>query len=414
MQSKKSSVASAFGVDEVLLSSPSAQGRSSDETPRVSLNVSREMQRRQAPAGGKDIASDKQSTLIVTGSVPSNAKPQRARESSVDKGFELPPVVLLKPGERFDVTPSVELDRGSRRLIFDPDELAIDERTRAKSEVEYAANAVEDNGVSAAEREDGHKSSSLAVSGSKQLQPAAGDGFDLPVILLKPGEKFPETRVLPSRPSPRVLPCTFDPDQIASDWHWGELGKDETRCKHADGGNKSSGFASSVTHGDKDKAPQVQVSEEVSAGNAFDLPPVVLLKPGEKFKEQPSLDSVHGSKRYIFDPDELPIDCYPRGGFDLPPVILLKPGETFPDTSTVPAHASVKCIFNPDEIATDWQPREADREESSIDQAEPLHLGTSAGFAMATTAPLRVEEPHKLATLSVLPTDGSTTITVPT
>ena len=113
--------------------------------------------------------------------------------------------------------------------------------------------------------------------------------------------------------------------------------------KHADGGNKSSGFAPSVTHGDKDKAPQV--SEEVSAGNLFDLPPVVLLKPVEKFKEQPSLDSVHGSKRYIFDPDELPIDCYPRVGFDLPPVILLKPGETIPKISTVPAHASVKCIF---------------------------------------------------------------------
>ena len=44
--------------------------------------------------------------------------------------------------------------------------------------------------MSTAEREDGHKSSSLAVSGNKQLQPAAGDGFDLPVILLEPGEKF--------------------------------------------------------------------------------------------------------------------------------------------------------------------------------------------------------------------------------
>ena len=70
--------------------------------------------------------------------------------------------------------------------------------------------------------------------------------------------------------------------------------------------------------------------------------------------------------------------------------------------------------FNPDEIAIDWQPREADREESSIDQAEPLQLRISAGFSMATTAPLRVEELHKLATLSVLPTDGSITITVPT
>ena len=81
------------------------------------FNVSRELQFRQAPAGGKEIESDKQSTISSL-AVYRNAKPQR--KSSMDKDFELPPVVLLKPGVRFDVTHA-----GSRRFILDPDELAI-------------------------------------------------------------------------------------------------------------------------------------------------------------------------------------------------------------------------------------------------------------------------------------------------
>ena len=61
---------------------------------------------------------------------------------------------------------------------------------------------------------------------------------------------------------------------------------------------------------DKDEA--LQVSEEISAGNEFDIPPDLLLKPGEKFKEQQSLDFIHCSNYYIFDPDELATDCRPR------------------------------------------------------------------------------------------------------
>ena len=154
-----------------------------------------------------------------------------------------------------DVTPSVELNHGSRRFIFDPNELAIDEQhARIVSGVGYTENVVEDCvdvkdiGVSMAEREDGHKSSSFVVSGKKQLshglQPAAGDGFDLPVILLKPGEEFPETRVLPSHPSP----CVFDSDQIASGWHSGRMRLSAKML--IDRGN-SSGFTSSVSHEDK-------------------------------------------------------------------------------------------------------------------------------------------------------------------
>ena len=306
--------------------------------------------------------------------------------------------------------------------------------------------SIEDNadvkvtGVRTSENEDGHKCSCLAVSGKKQhsseLQPAAvaGDGFDLPVILLKPGEKFPETRVVPFLPSPSCHSSASDKDEA------------------------------------------LQVSEEISAGNEFDLPPVLLLKPGEKFKEQQSLDFVHCSKYYLFDPDELATDCRPRVAlgdertqhcaemkdddsssdapstscrlgqammgvlndaaesvgeeyrsstfvvsgkemhscvpppeteFHLPPVILLKPGETFPKTSTsvTSVRASMLHSFDPDEIASDWKPRKVYGEELSIDQAEPLHLGISGGFSKASKVPPPVTEQHKQASLSTLPTD---------
>ena len=49
----------------------------------------------------------------------------------------------------------------------------------------------------------------------------------------------------------------------------------------------------------------MSLGREISAENEFDLPPGILLKPGENFKEQLSLDSIHGSKCYIFDPNEL-------------------------------------------------------------------------------------------------------------
>ena len=411
MQSKKASMASVV----LSVAGPSIPSISQDELPSVSPNVSRERQTRRAPAGGKGIEKDNISTIFSV-SAPSNADPQR--KCSMDKDFEIPPVVLLKPGERFDVTSSVEVNHGSKRFIFNPDELAVDEHSRVVSGVGYTESVVEDNvdvkvtGVSTAEREDGHKCSSSAVSGKKQHSPAAGDGFDLPVILLKPGEKFPETRVVPFRPSPSC--------------------------------------------------------------HQFDLPPVVLLKPGEKFQQQQSLDFIRCSKYYIFDPDEIATDCCPRvalgeeciehcaemiddnsssdapstssrlgqgvlndaaesagdghsgstfvvsgkkqfscvtpteGDFHLPPVILLKPGETFPKTST--SVISVRAsIFDPDEIASDWQPREVHSEGLSIDQAEPLHLGISGGFSMASRIPPPIAEPHKPASFSTLPTDGSIT-----
>ena len=426
-------MASVIGTDGVLSAAgPSIPSISQDELPRVSPNVSREWQMRQAPAGGKGIEKDNIST-IFSGSASSNANPQR--KCSMDKDFEIPPVVLLKPGERFDVTSSVEVNHGSKRFILNPDELAVDEHSRVVSGVRYTESVVEDNvdvkvtGVSTAEREDGHKCSSLAVSCKKQRSPAAGDGFDLPVILLKPGEKFPNTGVVSFHPSPSC-------------------------------------------HEDK----ALQVSEEISAGNEFDLPPVILLKPGEKFEQQQSLDFIHCSKYYIFDPDELATDWCPRvalgeectehcaemiddnsssdapstssrlgqgvlndaaesvgdghsgstfvvsgkkqlscvtpteGDFHLPPVILLKPGETFPNTSTstISVRASM-FMFDPDEIASDWQPREVYSEGLSINQAETLHLGISGGFSMASRIPPPIAEPLKPASFSTLPTDGSTT-----
>ena len=418
MQSKKASMASVIATDEVLSpAGPSIPSISQDQLPRVSPNVSRERQMRRAPAGGNGIEKDNISTIFSV-SAPSNANPQR--KCSMDKDFEIPPVVLLKPRERFDETSSVEVNHGSKRFIFNPDELAVDEHSSVVSGVGYTESVVEDSVdikvtvVSTAEREDGHKCSSSAVSGKKQHSPAAGDGFDLPVILLKPGEKFPETRVVPFRPSPSC--------------------------------------------------------------HQFDLPPVILLKPGEKFQQQQSLDFIRCSKYYIFDPDELATDWCPRvalgdectehcaemiddnsssdalstssrlgqgvfndaaesGGdghsgstfvvsgkkqllcvtptecdFHLPPVILLKPGETFPKTSTsaISVRASM-YIFDPDEIASDWQPREVYSEELGIDQAEPLHLGISGGFSMASRVPLPIAEPHKPASFSTLPTDGSIT-----
>ena len=415
MQSKKASMASVIATDEVLSpAGPSIASISQDELHRVSSNVSRERQMRRAPAGGKGIEMDNVGTIFSV-SAPSNANPQR--KCSMDKDFEIPPVVLLKPGEKFDVTSSVEVNHGSKRFIFNPDELAVDEHSRVVSGVGYTESVVEDSVdvkvtvVSTAEREDGHKCSSSAVSGKKQQSPAPGDGFDLPVILLKPGEKFPETRVVPFRPSPSC--------------------------------------------------------------HQFDLPPVILLKPGEKFQQQQSLDFIRCS---IFDPDELATDWRPRVSlgeectehcaemiddnsssdapstssrlgqgvlndaaecvgvghsrstflvsgkkqlscvtptecdFHLPPVILLKPGETFPKTSTsaISVRASM-YIFDPDEIASDWQPREVYSEELSIDQARPLHLGISGGFSMSSRVPPPIAEPHKLASFSTLPTDGSTT-----
>ena len=415
MQSIKASMASVIATDEVLSAAgPSIPSISQDELPRVSSNVSRESQMRRAPAGGKGIEMDNVSTIFSV-SAPSNANPQR--KCSMDKDFEIPPVVLLKPGERFDVTSSVEVNHGSKRFIFNPDELAVDEHSRVVSGVGYTESVVEDSVdvkvtvVSTAEREDGHKCSSSAVSGKKQQSPAPGDGFDLPVILLKPGEKFPETRVVPFRPSPSC--------------------------------------------------------------HQFDLPPVILLKPGEKFQQQQSLDFIRCS---VFDPDELATDWRPRVSlgeectehcaemiddnsssdapstssrlgqgvlndasesvgdghsrstfvvsgkkqlscvtatecdFHLPPVILLKPGETFPKTSTsaISVRASM-YIFDPDEIASDWQPREVYSEELSIDQAGPLHLGISGGFSMSSRVPPPIAETHKLVSFSTLPTDGSTT-----
>ena len=94
---------------------------------------------------------------------------------------------------------------------------------------------VEVTGVRTSENEDGHKCSCLAVSGKKQhsskLQPAgvAGDGFDLPVILLKPGEKFPETRIVYFLPSSSCHSSTSDKDEaLCKSWKRSQQGMNLT------------------------------------------------------------------------------------------------------------------------------------------------------------------------------------------
>ena len=72
-----------------------------------------------------------------------------------------------------------------------------------------------DEGGNTAERDgDGQKSSSDAESGEERVshEISHGDVLDLPpVILLKPGEKFPETSAVPAHASPRL-------DEIGSEW----------------------------------------------------------------------------------------------------------------------------------------------------------------------------------------------------
>ena len=62
--------------------------------------------------------------------------------------------------------------------------------------------------------------------------------------------------------------------------------------------------------------------------------------------------------------------------FALPPVILLKPGEKFPETSGIPQRVSPCLIFDPDEIAKDWLPRDTptsgDKLESDIEKTIEL------------------------------------------
>ena len=266
-------------------------------------------------------------------------------------------------------------------------------------------------GESTAETEDGHKCSSSAVSCTKQHSPAAGDGFDLPVILLKPGEKFPETRVVPFRPSPSChqfdLPpvillkpgekfqqqqsldfirCSvFDPDELATDWRPRvSLGEECTEhCAEMIDDNSSSDAPSTSSR--LGQGVLNDAAESVGDGHSR------------------STFVVSGKKQLSY---VTPTEC----DFHLPPVILLKPGETFPKTSTsVISVLASMYISDPDEIASDWQPREVYSEELGIDQAETLHLWISGGFSMSSRVPPPIAEPHKPASFSTLPTDGSTT-----
>ena len=130
------------------------------------------------------------------------------------------------------------------------------------------------------------KCHSLDVLNMQVLQ--TGDDFTLPpVILLKPGEKFPEAS---DHEVPRhTYPCLiFDPDQIATDCIPMKAVK---RCK------------------EMEKLSCMQV---LQTGDDFTLPPVILLKPGEKFLE--SSDHEVPRRTYpclIFDPDQIATDCVP-------------------------------------------------------------------------------------------------------
>ena len=262
------------------------------------------------------------------------------------------------------------------------------------------------------------------------------------MILLKPGEKFPETSGIPER----VYPCyIFDLDEIAKDW----LSRDTpTSVEKLENDIDKTMTRLTGRPASKAKAEKLERRE-----NDMKLP-VVLLKPGERFGV--STPSVEANGRHIFDfywkrgvasgdvrTEKTVCDCaevkdadnsgeepstssglrenltglsideggytaecdgdrqktssYTESGeeqlprelphvFDLPPVILLKPGERFPEMSSMPAHAS-PCFFDPDEIASEWQLREAavednrnseDKDNNCYVEPKSLPLSTSS------------------------------------
>ena len=268
--------------------------------------------------------------------------------------FALPPVILLKPGEKFPEMSGIP-QRVSLCHIFDPDEIAKDWLPR---DTPTCGDKLENEKTMT-----GLTGRSPSKAKAQKLE-RKEDDFELPVIVLKPGERYGVSTPSVEANGRHIFDFYWKRGVASGDVKTKKSVYDCAEVKDADNSveepSSSRGLRENVT------------------GLSIDVRGNTAECDGDGQKTSSYAESGE---------EQLPRELSHGNVFDLPPVILLKPGEKFPETSAVPAHTS-PCLFDPDEIASEWQPREATVEDNRNEndsegnhcymEPKPLHLSTTS------------------------------------
>ena len=284
--------------------------------------------------------------------IPSDA----SKASLTGDEFALPPVILLKPGEKFPETSGIP-QHVFPCHIFDPDEIAKDWLPR---DTQTSGDKLENDSEKTMTGLTGRSPSKVKVQKLERKE----DDFELPVIVLKPGEKYGVSTPSVEANGRHIFDFYWKRGVASGDVKTKKSVDDCAEVKDAD----NSGEEPSTTSG---------LGENLT-GLSTDVRGNTAERDGDGQKTSNYTESGE---------EQLPRELSHGVVFDLPPVILLRPGEKFPETSVVPAHASPR-LFDPDEIASEWQPREAtvedNRNESDGEgnhcymEPKPLPLSTAS------------------------------------
>ena len=281
--------------------------------------------------------------------------PDASKASLTGDEFALPPVILLKPGEKFPETSGIP-QRVSPCLIFDPDQIAKDWLPRdtptsgdkLESDIEKTMTEL--------------TSRSPRKAKVQKLERKEYD-FELPVVVLKPGEKYGVS-----------TPSAEANGRHIFDFYWKRgVASGDVKTK------KSENVYDCAEVNDADNSGEEPSTSCGLRENLTGLSTDVRGNTAEREGDGQKTSSCAESGE-----EQLPRELSHGDAFDLPPVILLRPGEKFPETSVVPAHASPR-LFDPDEIASEWQPREATVEDNRNEndsecymEPKPLPLSTAS------------------------------------
>ena len=255
--------------------------------------------------------------------------PNPSKASLTGDEFALPPVILLKPGEKFPETSGIP-QRVSPCLIFDPDEFARDWLPSDTPDI--LENDIEKTMTGLT----GRSPSTAKVQKLERQE----DDVELPVVLLKPGERYGVSTPSVEANGRHIFDFYWKRGVASGDVKTKKSVYDCAEVKDAD----NSGEEPSTSRGLRENLTGLSIDVR---GNTAE-------RDGDGQKSSSYAES---------GGEQLPCELSHGNVFDLPPVILLKPGEKFPETSAVPAHTS-PCLFDPDEIASEWQPREATVEDN--------------------------------------------------
>ena len=292
--------------------------------------------------------------------------PNASKGSLTGNEFALPPVILLKPGEKFPETSGIP-ERVSPYYIFDPDEVAKDWLPR---DTPTSGDKLENDIDKTMTGLTGRPASKTKAQKLERKE----DDVELPVVLLKPGERYGVSTPSVEANGRHIFDFYWKRGVASGDVKTEKTVYDCADVKDAD----NSGEEPSTSSGLRENLTGLSIDE---GGYTAE-------RDGDGQKTSSYAESGE---------EQLPRELPHGGVFDLPPVILLKPGERFPKTSAMPAHAS-PCVFDPDEIASEWQPREADVEDNRNENygedkdnncyMEPKLLPLST----ASTTPLQCEK----------------------